>query len=102
MRGKPTTKRSSIKRPSTTTTSDWKRLERQTDQEIRQAIQDDPDAAPELGADWFASAKIVTPQGKEAISLRIDKDVLDWFRRQGRGYQTHINAVLKTYVNSKR
>ncbi|MCC6587804.1 MAG: BrnA antitoxin family protein [Bryobacterales bacterium] len=99
------TNRSSIRRRPTKSDqskSDWERLERQTDAETRQAIQDDPDAAPELGADWFASANIVMPTVKEAISLRLDSDVLNWFRRQGRGYQTRINAVLRSYVNSKR
>lgn len=36
-------------------------------------------------------------QGKEQIALRVDKDVLDWYRAQGAGWQTRMNAVLKAY-----
>ncbi|HNC75191.1 MAG TPA: BrnA antitoxin family protein, partial [Elusimicrobiota bacterium] len=35
----------------------------------------------------------------ELVSIRIDNDVLDWFRHQGRKYQTRINAVLRSYVD---
>lgn len=39
---------------------------------------------------------------KEAISLRLDADVLDWFRARGPGYQTRINAVLRAYKDASR
>jgi len=58
--------------------------------------------APELSAAWFRSAKVVVPEPKEPVSIRLDRDVMEWFRRQGKGYQTRINAVLRTYVEAQR
>jgi uncharacterized protein (DUF4415 family) len=40
---------------------------------------------------------LVLPPGKESVTLRVDQDVLDWFRKQGKGYQTRMNAVLRAY-----
>ena len=48
--------------------------------------------------DWYETAQAVMPQPKKLVSLRLDSDVLDWFRQQGPGYQTRINAVLKSYI----
>ena len=73
-----------------------------TDADIRAAIADDPDAAPELDEEWFAQATLVYPDGKTLISIRLDPDVLAWFKRQGKGYQTRINAVLRAYVQAHR
>jgi uncharacterized protein (DUF4415 family) len=55
-----------------------------------------------LNASWFRNAKLVIPEPKEAVSIRLDRDVMEWFRRQGKGHQTRINAVLRTYVESQR
>jgi uncharacterized protein (DUF4415 family) len=71
-----------------------------TDAEIRANIADDPDAAPELDAAWFAKAKLVMPEKKALTSLRLDPDVLIWFRSHGKGYQTRINAVLRAYMKA--
>jgi uncharacterized protein (DUF4415 family) len=43
----------------------------------------------------------VTPQAKEMVTLRLDPDVLAWFRKAGRGYQTRINAVLRAFVEAQ-
>jgi uncharacterized protein (DUF4415 family) len=40
--------------------------------------------------------------GKKAISIRIDPDVLEWFKKHGKRYQSRINAVLRAYVESHR
>jgi uncharacterized protein (DUF4415 family) len=80
--------------------TDWKRIDKLTDADIHRAIRSDPDAAPELDASWFRGAKIVIPEHKEAVSIRLDPEVIRWFRRQGRGYQTRINAVLRAYVEA--
>ncbi|MFN0166598.1 MAG: BrnA antitoxin family protein [Bryobacteraceae bacterium] len=82
--------------------SDWRRVDAQTDDDIRRAIRKDSDAAPEVDAAWFKSARVVMPQPKQAVSLRLDREVMEWFKKQGRGYQTRINAVLRAYVNSQR
>ena len=51
-------------------------------------------------ADW-GNLKIAWPQPKQAISLRIDQDVLAWFRHGGPGYQTRMNAVLRAFVDAQ-
>jgi uncharacterized protein (DUF4415 family) len=43
---------------------------------------------------------LVVPPGKEMVTLRLDRDVLDWFRKPGKGYQTRINAVLSAYKDA--
>ncbi|MCC3586204.1 BrnA antitoxin family protein [Microcoleus sp. PH2017_30_WIL_O_A] len=53
---------------------------------------------PELDASFWETAKLVKPLTKQAISLRVDRDVLDWFKSQGKGYQSLMNAVLRSYV----
>ena len=50
--------------------------------------------------DWV-NLKVAWPQPKQAISLRIDTDILDWFRGGGPGYQTRMNAVLRAFVNAQ-
>jgi uncharacterized protein (DUF4415 family) len=56
---------------------------------------------PELGPDFFARA-ILWPGPKKQITLRLDPDVLTFFRKQGKGYQSTINAVLRKYVESRK
>ena len=101
MKGKRTTKASSNgeRRPGNTA---WTGVDALSDREIREAIRSDPEAAPVLSRTWFRRARIVVPGPKQPISLRLDPEVLEWFRRQGRGYQTRINAVLRAYVESQR
>ena len=72
-----------------------KELEAMSDEEI------DYSDIPPLDEDFFKSAELVKRKPRtEPISIRIDTDVLAWFRQQakGRGYQTLINDVLRTYV----
>jgi len=78
--------------------TDLARLRALTDEEIERAVKADPDAAPILDAAWFAAARAAAPPEKEMISIRIDKAVLDFFRSLGPGYQTRINATLRTFV----
>ena len=83
---------SNTKRRSRT---DWKRVDALRDEDI------DLSDAPELGPDFFAHA-ILWPGPKKQITLRLDPDVLAFFRKTGRGYQTTINAVLRKYVESRK
>ena len=78
--------------------TDWKRLAAPTDREIEEAIASDPDAAPLLDEEWFRTAKLVMPERKVPVSMRIDREVLDWFRQTGRGYLSRMHAVLRAYV----
>jgi len=57
---------------------------------------------PELDDRFWENAKIVTPITKRAVSIRLDSDVLDWFKDQGKGYQSIINNVLRTYVHHQQ
>ena len=72
-----------------------------TDADIAVSIRNDPDVAPELDEDWFASAALVMPTPKEQISIRIDRDVLEHFRQYPR-YQTRINAILRLAMEHER
>jgi uncharacterized protein (DUF4415 family) len=56
---------------------------------------------PNPAPDFFARA-ILWPGPKKQITLRLDPDVLTFFRKQGRGYQSTINAVLRKYVESRK
>ncbi len=82
------------------TKSDRARAGAMTQAEIEAAIADDPDEAG-LEFDW-SRASFEMPQPKAALNMRVDRDVLDFFRREGRGYQTRINAVLRSYVEQMR
>ncbi|MDN5872718.1 MAG: BrnA antitoxin family protein [Nitrococcus sp.] len=57
---------------------------------------------PELDESFWANAKLVLPEGKNRITVRIDRDVLHWLKAQGPGYQTRINAILRTYMEAQR
>jgi len=53
---------------------------------------------PETDADFWASADIHIPRKKEMITIRLDPDVIEYFKNSGNGYQTKMNAILKSYV----
>jgi uncharacterized protein (DUF4415 family) len=80
--------------------TDWAAVDALTDDEIEEAVRNDPDAVP-LDIDW-SKAVLVIPPKKTAISIRVDEDVLDYFKKEGAGYQRRINAVLRSYMQQKR
>ncbi len=55
---------------------------------------------PELGDDFWERAKLRMPAPKKGIYVRIDPDVLDWLKSKGKGYQTRMNAMLRTLMES--
>jgi uncharacterized protein (DUF4415 family) len=57
---------------------------------------------PELDEAWFAKAELRMPVTKEQVTLRLDVDILRFFKAQGKGYQTRINAVLRAYVDAMK
>ena len=82
--------------------TDWERVDALTDEEIEQAVAEDPDAEL-LDAEWFRTAEPVVPSAeKTRINIRLDEDIVAYFKEQGRGCQTRINDVLKAYVLSQR
>ncbi len=79
--------------------TDWARIDALTDEEIEAAARSDPDWDGLLDLDW-SKVEITRPARKQAISIRLDEDVLDFFKRGGAGYQKRINAVLRSYVTA--
>jgi uncharacterized protein (DUF4415 family) len=83
--------------------SEWERVEALTDREVDQAIAEDRDAAPILDEAFWRNAEILDPRHeKSTITMRVDDDVLDFFKRGGPGYQSRMNAVLRAYVYARR
>ena len=76
--------------------SDIERLRKMTDEEI------DYSDCPAMDEEFFKHAKIVLPEKKETVTIRLDKEVLEWFRAQGKGYQTRINALLRSYMKAQQ
>ena len=72
--------------------TNWDRVKAQSDSDI------DTSEIPALDPDFFKTANLRMPSNKASITVRLDSDVLEWFRNQGKGYQTRINAVLRTYM----
>lgn len=77
--------------------TDWERLARMSDAEIEQNALDDPDALP-ADEEFWADAEVVIPPKKVLISIRLDADVLAWFKGKEIPYQTLINGVLRNYM----
>jgi len=80
--------------------TNWKRVRSLKDGQVQKAIETDSDVqatAPE----FWANAKVVLPQPKQPITIRLDADLLAWLRSQ-KGYQTRINAVLRTFMQASR
>jgi uncharacterized protein (DUF4415 family) len=75
--------------------TDWDRIDALTDEEI------DTSDIPPLDADFFANAQLRLPKPKQVITVRLDADIVEWFKSQGKGYQTRINAVLRMYVDAQ-
>jgi uncharacterized protein (DUF4415 family) len=79
--------------------ADLDRLRKQSEADV--AATSPPELA-DLRDDFWDDAIVVLPEPKEPISLRVDRDVLAWFRNQGPGYQTRMNAVLRSFMEARR
>ncbi|MET4028167.1 uncharacterized protein (DUF4415 family) [Marinobacter sp. MBR-99] len=77
-----------------TSKTDWQRMAEQSDEQI------DTGDIPELDDAFFERAELRVP-AKQPVTLRIDEDVLAWFKAQGKGYQTRINKLLRQYMESQ-
>ena len=75
--------------------TDWSRLARQNDKDI------DISDIPELDQDFFRQAELRVP-AKQTVTIRLDADVLTWFKGQGSGYQTRINQLLRQYMQAQQ
>jgi len=79
----------------TASSTDWDRVKALKEEDI------DPSDAPEWNASMFENAKIQHPDCKKTISIRLDSDLIDWYKSQGKGYQTRMAAVLRFYKEAK-
>jgi uncharacterized protein (DUF4415 family) len=80
--------------------SDWARAAAMTDEEILAAIATDPDEA-DVGDDWMERAIVIYPNQKQRVYALYDAYVVNYFKKDGRGYQARMNAVLKAYVDAQ-
>ena len=80
--------------------SDFDRLSKMRPEDID--LSDAPEVTPEEFARGVVRYGLKPPVRKTQITLRIDDDVLKWFRSRGKGYQTEMNALLRAYVEARR
>ena len=99
MSAKPTHKRPARSRPALRGRADLARLRRVSEREIQATS---PPELADLPDDFWNEAIVVQPAPKQPISLRVDADVLRWFKTQGPRYQSRINAVLRSYMSQRR
>jgi len=75
--------------------TDFKRLRQMRDADI-----DDSDI-PKLGKSFWKAAKLTMPEPKDRLTIRVDHDVVEWLKEKGSGYQTRINAILRSYMKAQ-
>lgn len=80
--------------------TDWKKVDEMTDKDIN--LSDLPEVSPEKFAKAIVRKGLKPVANKTQITLRLDTDVLNWFKAQGRGYQTNINTLLKAYKDANQ
>lgn len=78
--------------------TDWTQVKAMSQEALEQAIAEDPDER-DLKPDW-TRAKLVMPTPKKSVTLRMEEDLLDWFKHQGKGYQARMRAVLRSYMEA--
>ncbi len=79
--------------------TEWKRASAMSQAEVERLA--DRDEGP-LPAGWESTVMVGLPPAKQDIHIRLDSDILDWFKARGRGYQTRINAVLRAFVQTRQ
>ena len=79
-------------------------LEQIKEKRARGEVRRNPDAppGPSLGADFWAKAEVVYPKAPQPVLLKLDPDVVAFFKSQGKGHLTRMQNVLKAYVNAHR
>jgi len=76
--------------------SDLERLRSMKDEEI------DLSDIPELDESFFDKAVVMAPKPKSSVCLKLDQEVVEWFKSQGKGYQNRINSLLRAYMETYR
>ena len=87
-----------MKKPTTKNRSrtNWGKIDVLRDKDI------DFSDIPEQGKAFFKRAVLRVPEPKSAVTIRLDRQVLDWFKAKGPGYQTRINALLRAYMEAHK
>ena len=78
-----------------------RKLIEMSDEEAERRAAADPDAGV-IPPGFWDNAKVWVPPRKQQITLRLDPEVIGWFKRTGKGYQSRMGAVLRSYVEAKR
>ena len=78
--------------------ADWKHVDALKDAETEIDLSDTPELTPKTFARAIVRRRLKPVLRKTPLTLRIDSDVLDWYRKTGPGYQTRINALLRAYM----
>ena len=78
--------------------TDWERLDALQDEDID--LSDMPEVTPEMFARAVVRRGIKPTPSKQQVTIRLDDDVLEWFRALGKGYQTRINSLLRAYMDA--
>jgi uncharacterized protein (DUF4415 family) len=79
--------------------TDWERLNVMSDENVD--LSDIPELTPEMFAKAVVKRGLKDKENKAQLTIRVDQDVLTWFKSQGRGYQTRINSLLRAYMEAK-
>jgi len=82
--------------------TDWRVVDSKTDEDIERDVAADPDAAPIFTDEMFENARWIRPLRRVPIALKVDPEVLAFFKEPGPGYQSRMNAVLRAFVDKAR
>jgi len=93
-------KRRSTSKKSKVNKTDWKRVDALPDDKID--FSDNPEWTPEMFARAVLRRGFKPVPRKKLLSMRIDSDVLEWYRKQGPGYQTQMNSLLRAYMEERK
>ena len=80
--------------------TDWKRVDALEDDKIN--FSDAPELTPQMFARAVVRRGLKPVARKKLLTLRVDSDVVEWYRSQGSGYQTRINALLRAYMEKQK
>ena len=75
--------------------ADFKRLREMRDEDI------DYSDIPKLDVTFWKTAKLTMPAPKDRVTIRLDHDLVEWFKKIGSGYQTRIHAISRSYMNAQ-
>ena len=81
--------------------TDWARQDAMSEAEVERLAAEDMTELS-IAPDWMEHTRVVFPRAKERVTVRLDADIVDWLKAQGRGYQTRINAILRAYVAAQK